>query len=71
MRRLEVRRRVVGEGHRQVGRVVDVEQHRLDERGPAGEEHVLRVGAAPAGPQDHPAAAGDPVAGDDDGVGAR
>ncbi len=46
MRGLQVRRRVVGQGHRQVGRVVDVEQDRLDERGPAGEEHVLGVGPA-------------------------
>src|ERR1039458_5130646 len=49
---VNVRIRVVVGQQRQVGVAVHVEQHRLDQRDPPGQEEVLRV--RPAGARAHP-----------------
>ena len=47
---LHLGRRVVVRDQRQVNMAVDIEEHGLDERRPAGEEEILRVGAPGARP---------------------
>src|ERR1700729_740525 len=68
---LDVRVRVVLGQQRQVGVPVHVEQHGLDQRGPAGEEQVLRVRPPGARAHPDPAAAGDANVPDHDVIGVR
>ncbi|GAB3884161.1 hypothetical protein GCM10027612_17450 [Microbispora bryophytorum subsp. camponoti] len=47
---LELGAGIVLRGHGQVAHPVHVEEHRLDSGGPPGQEHVVRVRTAVAGP---------------------